>query len=185
MRVKVTERSALVLGASTQQLTAHSGLVLVRELADRLGLPALLDEITVKKRRRGYAASQQILALCETLIAGGECLDDAALLRADSAHELLRGHAVPDPSTLGRFLGSFSLGHIGQLNRCLDQLFARVHPVLERGQATLDIDSTLIEHHGPVGSRQETRGTEPNSTVIPSRRPVKLEWPERSWRGSP
>jgi Transposase DDE domain group 1 len=157
--MKVTERSALVLGASTQQITAQAGLVLVRELADRLGLPALLDEVTVKKRMRGYAASQQILALCETLIAGGECLDDAAVLRADSAQQLLRGHAVPDPTTLGRFLGSFSLGHIGQLNRCLDALFARVHPLLERARLTLDLDSTLIEHHGPVGSRQGTRGT--------------------------
>ncbi|MGH3040568.1 MAG: hypothetical protein ACRDNG_02295, partial [Gaiellaceae bacterium] len=111
-----------------------------------------------KKRKRGYAASQQILSLCETLIAGGECLDDAAVLRADSAQELLRGHAVPDPTTLGRFLATFSLGHIGQLKRCLDRLFARVHPLLERGQVTLDLDSTLIEHHGPVGSRQGTRG---------------------------
>jgi Transposase DDE domain group 1 len=160
LKVKVTERSALVqLAPSTQQITAHAGLVLVRELADRLGLPELLDEITVKKRQRGYAPSQQILALCETLIAGGECLDDAHVLRADSAQELLRGHAVPDPTTLGRFLGSFTLGHIGQLNRALDEVFARLHPLVDRGRVTLDLDSTLVEHHGPVGSRQGTRGT--------------------------
>jgi hypothetical protein len=160
LKVKVTERSALVrLGASSQQITAHAGLVLVRELAARLGLPGLLDEITVKKRRRGYAVSQQILALCETLIAGGECLDDAAVLRADTAQGSLRGHAVPDPTTLGRFLRSFSLGHIGQLNRALDALFARVHPLVPRERLTLDLDSTLVEHHGPAGSRQGTRGT--------------------------
>jgi hypothetical protein len=35
-----------------------------------------------------------------------------------------------------------------------------VHPLLPRGeQVTLDLDSTLVEHHGPVGSRQGTRGT--------------------------
>lgn len=144
---------------SSQQMTAHAGLVLVRELAERLGLPELLDEVTVKKRRRGYSPAQQALALCETLIAGGECLDDAALLRADSAQEQLRGHAVPDPTTLGRFLASFTLGHVGQLNRALNRLFARVHPLLARERVTLDLDSTLIEHHGPAGSRQGTRGT--------------------------
>lgn len=144
---------------STQQITAHAGLVLVRELAERLGLAELLDGITVKKRRRGYSPAQTILALCETLIAGGECLDDAALLRADSAQELLRGHAVPDPTTLGRFLDRFTLGHLGQLNRALDQLFARVHPLLARERVTLDLDSTLVEHHGSVGSRAGTRGT--------------------------
>ncbi len=98
MRVKVTERSALVqVAASTQQLTSHAGLVLVRELADRLGVGELLDRLTVKKRQRGYSSAQAILGLCETLIVGGECLDDVALLRADSAQERLRGHGLPEP----------------------------------------------------------------------------------------
>lgn len=160
MKVKLAGRSALVqVVPSSQQITAHAGLVLVRELAGRLGLPELLDEITVKKRRRGYTPAQAMLALCETLIAGGDCLDDVDLLRSDGAQQTLRGHVLPDPSTLGRFLRRFTLGHIGQLNRCLDELFARVHPLLEREQATLDLDSTLVEHHGPGGSRQGARGT--------------------------
>jgi len=160
LKVKVAGRSELVqIAPSSQQITSHAGLVLVRELVERLGLPELLDQITVKKRRRGYSPAQAILALCETLIAGGECLDDLALLRSDAAQEVLRGHPLPDPTTLGRFLARFNLGHVGQLNRALDRLFARVHPLLEREQVTLDLDSTLVEHHGPVGSRQGTRGT--------------------------
>jgi hypothetical protein len=135
------------------------GLWLVRELADALGVGELLDQVTVKKRARGYRPSQQALALCETLIAGGECLDDAALLRADRAQQQLRGHAVPDPTTLGRFLASFNLGHLRQFDRALDELFGRVHPLLGRKTVTLDLDATLVEHHGPVGSRQGTRGT--------------------------
>jgi hypothetical protein len=86
LKVKVTERSALVqVVASSQQLTSYAGLVLVRELAGRLGVGLLLDRVTVKKRRRGYSPAQAILGLCETLIAGGECLDDVAVLRGDSA----------------------------------------------------------------------------------------------------
>lgn len=160
MKVKLARRSALVrLAPSSQQITSHGGLVLIRELAEALGVPELLAQITVKKRRRGYSPTQAILALCETLIAGGECLDDVTLLRADSAQELLRGHALPDPTTLGRFLARFSLGHVGQLNCALDALFARVHLLLDRERVTLDLDSTLVEHHGPAGSRQGTRGT--------------------------
>ena len=158
--MKVTERSALVqVVASTQQLTSHAGLVLVRELIGRLGVGELLDRVTVKKRSRGYSPAQAILGLCETLIAGGECLDDVAVLRGDSAQELLRGYGLPEATTLGRFLRRFSLGHLGQLNRALDELFARLHPLLDRGTVTLDLDATYIEHHGPVGSRQGTRGT--------------------------
>ena len=156
MRVKVTERSALVqVAASTQQLTAHAGLVLVRELAERLGLRELLGGVTVKRRQRGYSSAQVVLGLCELLIAGGECLDDVAILRADSAQELLRGHRLPEATTLGRFLRRFTLGHIGQLNRALEQAFARVQPLLGRAErVTLDLDSTYVEHHGPAGSRQ-------------------------------
>ncbi len=160
MRVKVTGRSALVrVVASTQQLTPHAGLVLVRELVGRLGVGELLDRVTVKKRSRGYSPAQAILGLCEMLIAGGECLDDVAVLRGDSAQELLRGHGLPEATTLGRFLRRFSLGHIGQLDRALEELFARVHPLLDREVVTLDLDATYIEHHGPAGSRQGTRGT--------------------------
>lgn len=161
MRVKLAGRSALVqIAPSTQAITAHAGLVLVRELAGALGVAELLDDgVTVKKRARGYSPAQQALALCETLIAGGECLEDAALLRADRAQEQLRGHPVPDPTTLGRFLASFNLGHIRQFERALELLFARVHPLLDRETVTLDLDATLVEHHGPVGSRQGTRGT--------------------------
>ena len=101
------------VAASTQQLTSHAGLVLVRELAGRLGVGELLDRVTVKKRSRGYSRAQAILGLCETLIAGGECLDGIAFLRGDSAQELLRGHGLPEATTLGRFLRRFSLGHIG------------------------------------------------------------------------
>lgn len=147
------------IAASRQQLTSHAGLVLVRELAGRIGVGELLDRVTVKKRSRGYSPAQAILGLCETLIAGGECLDDVALMRGDSAQELLRGHGLPEATTLGRFLRRFSLGHIGQLNRALDEVFARVHPLLDRETATLDLDATYIEHHGPIGSRQGTRGT--------------------------
>lgn len=158
--MKVTERSALVqIAASSQQITAHAGLVLVRELAGRLGVAELLDRVTVKKRKRGYSPAQAMLALCETLIAGGDCLDDVALLRADSAQELLRGHGLPEPTTLGRFLRRFTLGHLGQLNRALDELFGRVNSLVGRETVTLDLDATYVEHHGPVGSRQGTRGT--------------------------
>jgi len=160
LKVKLAARSALVqIAPSSQRITAHAGLVLVRELAASLGVSELLDELTVKKRARGYSPAEQVLALCETLIAGGECLDDAALLRADAAQERLRGHAIPDPTTLGRFLASFNLGHIRQFDRALEELFGRVHPLLERETVTLDLDATLVEHHGPAGSRQGTRGT--------------------------
>jgi Transposase DDE domain group 1 len=161
LRVKVTAAPERIqVERSSQEITAHSGLVLIRELTARLGVAALLDRLTVKRRKRGYSPAQAALAICETLIAGGDCLDDAKLLRADAAQERLRGHGLPDATTLGRFLRRFNIGHIAQLNRALDALFARVHPHLDRSdEITLDIDASYIETHGPAGSRQGARGT--------------------------
>jgi hypothetical protein len=54
LKVKLAGQSALVqIAPSTQQITAHAGLVVVRELAASLGVAELLDEVTVKKRARG------------------------------------------------------------------------------------------------------------------------------------
>ena len=161
MGVKVTAGPARVeVRRSSQEITAHAGLVLVRELAATLGLRELLDRLTVKRRRRGFSPAQAVMAIVETLAAGGDCLDDSKLLRADRAQERLRGHALPEATTLGRFLRRFNIGHIGQLNLALDALFERVHPLVERGgEVTLDIDASYVETHGPEGSRQGARGT--------------------------
>jgi hypothetical protein len=161
LTVKVTAGPARVeVVRSSQEITAHAGLVLVRGLAAKLGVYELLDRITVKRRRRGFSPSQAVMAIVETLAAGGDCLDDSRLLRADRAQQRLRGHALPDPTTLGRFLRRFNIGHIAQLNRALDALFERAQPLLERGEeVTLDIDASYVETHGPQGARQGARGT--------------------------
>jgi hypothetical protein len=161
LKVKVTAGPARVeVVRSSQEITAHSGLVLVRELAARLGVCELLERLTVKRRRRGFSPAQAVMAIVETLTAGGDCLEDSRLLRADKAQERLRGHALPDPTTLGRFLRRFNIGHIAQLNLALDALFVRVHPLVNRGaEVTLDIDASYVETHGPQGSRQGARGT--------------------------
>jgi Transposase DDE domain group 1 len=159
--VKVTAGPARVeVRRSSQEITAHAGLVLVRELAAGLGLGELLDRLTVKRRRRGFSPARAAMAIVETLAAGGDCLDDSRLLRADRAQERLRGHGLPEATTLGRFLRRFNIGHIAQLNMALDALFERVHPLVERGEVvTLDIDASYVETHGPQGSRQGARGT--------------------------
>src|SRR5215217_3100944 len=148
--VKVSAGPARVeVRRSSQEITAHAGLVLVRELAARLGLRELLDRLTVKRRRRGFSPAQAAMAIVETLVAGGDCLDDSRLLRGDRAQQRLRGHPLPDPTTLGRFLRRFNIGHIAQLNWVLDALFERVHPLAERGAVvTLDVDASYVETHG-------------------------------------
>jgi hypothetical protein len=46
-------------------------------------------------------------------VAGGDCIDDADVLRTGATAEVL-GHQVMAPSTLGTFLRSFTFGHVRQ-----------------------------------------------------------------------
>ena len=58
-----------------EQLTSHAGVVLVHELATRLGVEQLVDEeLQVKQRERGYTEGQAIGALVQNLLLGGESL---------------------------------------------------------------------------------------------------------------
>ena len=57
-------------------------------------------------------------------MAGGDCIDDADLLRTGSTAKVL-GHQVMAPSTLGRFLRAFTFGHISQLDRVAETVMGR------------------------------------------------------------
>ena len=110
-------------------------------------------------------AGDKLLTLVASALAGGECIDDAAALRAGGTASVL-GCTVKAPSTLGVFLRSFSWGHVRQLDRLSRELLARSWAAgAGPGAApfTIDLDSTLCEtyglakegarHHGYTGVR--------------------------------
>jgi hypothetical protein len=58
------------------------------------------------------------------MLAGGDCTDDADLLRCGQTSSVL-GHRVMAPSTLGTFLRAFTFGHVRQLDRLTETVLAR------------------------------------------------------------
>ena len=98
-------------------------------------------------------------------MAGGDCIDDADVLRTGGTACTLGG-TVKAPSTLGTFLRSFRWGHVRQLDRVSRELLARAWAAgAGPGDApfTIDLDSTICEtyglakegarHHGYTGKR--------------------------------
>ncbi len=66
--------------------------MLIQNFAQRLGIPERIEEIVkVKQRERGYNEATSIFALVQSMIIGGECLDDLAVLRRDEAVKILTG----------------------------------------------------------------------------------------------
>ncbi len=148
------------------RLVANAGLILPATLARHLGLRELVDHHLDLGGAPGRAnTGDKMLTLVASALAGGDCIDDADVLRTGGTACTLGGTAKA-PSTLGTFLRSFRWGHVRQLDRVSRQLLARAWQAgAGPGDApfTIDLDSTICEtyglakegarHHGYTGAR--------------------------------
>ena len=86
------------------RLVANAGLLLPVTLAQRLGRSQLVDRHVDLGRAPGRAnTGDKMLTLVASALAGGDCIDDADVLRAGGVGRVL-GCVVKAPSTLGTFL---------------------------------------------------------------------------------
>ena len=148
------------------RLVANAGLILPATLALRLGLPQLVQQCLDLGNAPGRAnTGDKMMTLVASALAGGDCIDDADVLRTGGTARTLGG-TVKAPSTLGTFLRSFRWGHVRQLDRVSRQLLARAWAAgAGPGDSplTIDLDSTICEtyglakegarHHGYTGAR--------------------------------
>ena len=134
-----------------RRLVNNAGLLLPVTLAHHLGLGELVDNHVDLGDAPGRAnAGDKFLTLVASALAGGDCIDDADVLRAGGTDRVL-GCVVKAPSTLGTFLRSFRWGHVRQLDRVSRELLAGAW---QAGAGpgnepfTIDLDSTICETHG-------------------------------------
>ena len=89
------------------RLVANAGLILPATLGRHLGLPELVDRHLDLGRAPGRAnTGDKVMTLVASALAGGDCIDDADVLRAGGTARVL-GCVVKAPSTLGTFLFRF------------------------------------------------------------------------------
>ena len=148
------------------RLVANAGLLLPATLARHLGLPELVRQRLDLGDAPGRAnTSDKMMTLVASALAGGDCIDDADVLRTGGTACTLGG-TVKAPSTLGAFLRSFRWGQVRQLDRVSRELLARAWQAGAGpgdGPLTIDLDSTICEtyglakegarHHGYTGKR--------------------------------
>ena len=133
------------------RLVNNAGLILPATLALHLGLPQLVDRHLDLGRAPGRAnTGDKMMTLVASALAGGDCIDDADVLRTGGTACTL-GSVVKAPSTLGTFLRSFRWGHVRQLDRVSRELLARAWAAgAGPGDSpfTIDLDSTICETYG-------------------------------------
>ena len=133
------------------RLVANAGLLLPATLARHLGLRELVDHHLDLGGAPGRAnTGDKMMTLVASALAGGDCIDDADVLRTGGTACTLGG-TVKAPSTLGTFLRSFRWGHVRQLDRVSRELLARAWAAGAGpgdGPLTIDLDSTICETYG-------------------------------------
>lgn len=175
----------------TDTVTGRAGLPLVIETLRALGLAEVIAaQVKVRERASGYTETEKIEALVLLLAAGGDCLDDIAVLQADGGLRRLVGRKFPSADALRHFLYAFhddrliaraqaqrpagQVAYIPAENAALQGLgrvnTALVHRVAAQGRsttATLDHDATLQESHkrAALPHYQGGRGYQPTAVV--------------------
>jgi len=131
------------------RLVSDAGLLVCATLAARLGIEELVNEsVWLGYRTPGAALpGRKVMSLVHGMLAGADRIDQMNVLRAGST-QLVLGHRVMAPSTLGTFLRAFTFGHVRQLDHVLDQSLARAWEVGASpgdGPLVIDIDSFIGE----------------------------------------
>ena len=146
-----SEPDRIRIAFDDHRLVANAGLILPVTLAQRLGLRELVGNHVDLGNAPGRAnTGDKMLTLVASALAGGDCIDDADVLRTGGTAGAI-GCVVKAPSTLGTFLRSFRWGHVRQLDRVSRELLARAWAAGAGpgdGPLTIDLDSTICETYG-------------------------------------
>jgi hypothetical protein len=96
-----------------QRLISDAGLLVCATLAERLGIEGLVNgSVWLDPRASGACLpGRKVMSLVHGMLAGADSIDDMNVLRAGST-QLILGHRVMAPSTLGTFLRAFTFGHV-------------------------------------------------------------------------
>jgi hypothetical protein len=145
------------------------------------------EHVHMRKRESGYSEADHVEALVLMLAAGGECLDDMALLGADRGLlELLDKPSWPSPDAARQFLLGFhdeklvdkaraamaptessfvppESAPLEGLWRVMVEGVSRLQRLRPSKQATLELDATCIESHKreAMPLYEEGRGYQP------------------------
>lgn len=139
------ERIGVKVGSSGASVTGLGGIPILVNLAHEMKLFGDLDALLpAKERDRGFTSSASVFDLMLIGLAGGECIDDLAVLRADQGLSRLLKRRVMAPSTAHDFLHRLQYVGLEGLGCVRRNQVARLAKRCKATCATLDCDASLF-----------------------------------------
>lgn len=180
-------KAKVVLGGHDERITPRAGLHLVAKLDELMSISDTIDAgaPSIKKRRRGLTLGGLMVAMAETMLAGGDFMCDLDNQRKDTAGLELRAVAgVPSASTfiaLGKRFDAEVRTHVERANASLvNKAFALLpeqrRTELAQQRPTIDLDPTDTEVYG-----RRKEGSDYNYQGQRVYRPHPAVWAEAGW----
>lgn len=131
-------------------LVPNAGLLPAAVLAQRIDLTGLIDE-RLKLAAHAANSGTKALTVIGSMLAGGDSIDDVAVLRAGATASLF--DRTRAPSTIGTWLRAHKWSNVRQLDAVSRELLARLWaagagPADLAAPLTIDLDSTIVAVHG-------------------------------------
>lgn len=131
-------------------LMPNAGLLPAAMLAQRIGLPELFDE-RLQLHKHGVSSGSKALTVIGSMLAGGDSIDDTAMLRAGAASSLFDDTRAP--STIGTWLRAHKWSNVRQHDAISRELLARLWaagagPADLTAPLTFDLDSSIVGVYG-------------------------------------
>jgi hypothetical protein len=131
-------------------LVPCAGLLPAAALAQRLDVAGVVDE-RLTLGRHGANSGIKAMTVIGAMLAGGDSIDDTALLRVGALPQLFDLSRAP--STIGTWLRDFRWHNVRQLDAVSRELLARqwaagAGPVDLSAPLTIDLDSTIVAVFG-------------------------------------
>lgn len=131
-------------------LVPNAGLLPAAVLAQRIDLSGVIDD-RLKLGKHGVNSGTKALTVIGSILAGGDSIDDVAVLRAGAAGSLF--DATRAPSTIGTWLRAHKWSNVRQLDAVSRELLVRLWaagagPADLAAPLTIDLDSTIVAVHG-------------------------------------
>ena len=133
-----------------KNLVPNAGLLPAAVLAQRIGLAELVDQ-RLRLASEGANSGSKALTVVGSILAGGDSIDDTALLRAGAAAQLF--DSTRAPSTVGSWLRAHKWSNVRQLDAVSRELLVRLWgagagPDDLAGPLTIDLDSSIVPVYG-------------------------------------
>ncbi len=142
---------AVAVTFDDDRLVANAGLLGPATLGQHLGLLELFEANVDLGDAPGRArVGHKAMTVIHAMLAGADSIDDCDVLRA-GATQVVLGHAVLAPSTIGTFLRSFTWGHCRQLDKVAGELVRRAWSAGAgpgHQAVIIDVDSSICETYG-------------------------------------